>query len=358
MRVMEIVTLFGLGGAQSVVLNLSNSLAARGHAVSVVSSRGGATWALLDPRVRRVKLRSLKREISPLWDIVASLQILKAFRMARPDVVHLHSSKAATLARLVLFPYRRRLVYTVHGFDTILRANRRFLLLERILSRATGMIVAVSEYDKLNLLRERIRKVVRIYNGIDSRAPEAPSQLLRDLQRLAKPYAFVVMTIARMAAPKRFDLFVRVAAKLELESMLFVWIGGEADARGIPRNVLCCREEGDASGLLEIADLFLLLSDYEGLPILILEALRAGVPIVASCVGGIPEILNGTNGSVCQNVVEDIVRQITHYARNRAAHAAARKDARATLWAKFRLDSMVDQYEGLFRKLLPAGREM
>jgi len=164
-KIFQIVTLSELGGAQAVVANLSNVLA-KEHDVTVIAGEGdGKLFELLNANIRHIKLNSLKRKISPLNEIRTIVSFLFLGRKYKPDIVHLHSSKAGILGRLV-FP-KNKIVYTVHGFDSIRLAYRKYLHIEKRLQNNCKAIVAVSHYDEKNLVAEGVVKNVKcIYNGI------------------------------------------------------------------------------------------------------------------------------------------------------------------------------------------------
>jgi glycosyltransferase involved in cell wall biosynthesis len=165
MKIFQVVTLSELGGAQTVVVNLSNALA-KEHEVIVITGEGnGKMCQLLDKRIQTAKIECLKRKISPLNDLLTILVFCRLYLKYKPDIIHLHSSKAGILGRLV-FP-KRKMIYTVHGFDSIRLAYRRYLPIERFLQNRCKAIVAVSHYDVENLKAEHINNNVRcVYNGI------------------------------------------------------------------------------------------------------------------------------------------------------------------------------------------------
>jgi glycosyltransferase involved in cell wall biosynthesis len=165
MKILQIVTLSELGGAQSVVAGLSNALA-RDHKVIVIAGEGdGKMFQMLENNIERIKLNRLRRKISPLNDLLTIFSFLKLYMKYKPDIVHLHSSKTGILGRLV-FP-KNKTVYTVHGFDSIRLAYRKYLPIERFLQNRCKAVVAVSRYDERNLKDEHITHNVRcVYNGL------------------------------------------------------------------------------------------------------------------------------------------------------------------------------------------------
>jgi glycosyltransferase involved in cell wall biosynthesis len=165
MKIFQIVTLSDLGGAQSVVVNLSNALSKK-HEVIVIAGEGdGKMFQMLNSSIKYFKLNSLKREISPINEIRTICSFYQLYLKYKPNVIHLHSSKAGILGRLV-FP-KNKVIYTVHGFDSIRLAYRKYLPVERFLQNRCKAIVAVSHYDEKNLRLEQITHNVKcVYNGI------------------------------------------------------------------------------------------------------------------------------------------------------------------------------------------------
>jgi glycosyltransferase involved in cell wall biosynthesis len=358
MRILHLITNAELGGAQSVVRELSRWALARGHEVAVASQAEGPLWGSLDASVARLPLSRMVKELSPLDDLLVFAQVRRAIRSFRPDILHLHSSKAGVLGRLAAGSMRARTVYTVHGFDTILKAHRAFLPLERLLQRLCGAIVAVSEYDARNLEANGISRNVRVIrNGVRDRGGLAPSDAgaARAIEA-ARARGGVVLSIARLAAPKRFDLFCRVAGLLPGNT--FFWIGNEAEpgASALPPNVRMLGSLSDAGDYAKLADLLVLFSDYEGMPMSILEALSCGTPVVASRVGGVGEVLDGECGEAVPNEAGAAAAAVARYLpggdRHRGATGAYRAAARRRYEELFSVESMASAYEHIYEELI------
>ena len=117
MKILHIITKSELGGAQSVLTSIVNALCAE-HEVTVIAGEGdGKMFDAIDDRVRKIHYSHLQRAVSLYHDTKALFYLWKLNRKLRPDIIHLHSSKAGLLGRLV-FP-KQKIVYTIHGFDSI-----------------------------------------------------------------------------------------------------------------------------------------------------------------------------------------------------------------------------------------------
>jgi glycosyltransferase involved in cell wall biosynthesis len=299
MRILQVVTRSETGGGQSVVANLAAELYARGHEVAIASGPegGGEAWLGLDKGIELFDIKGLVRDISPLNELRAVGSLGGLYRSYRPDIVHLHTSKAGFLGRLAPGFPKDKIVYTMHGYFQLRDINRKFLLVDKALRKLCGAVVAVSRNDE-RLMDEDGYRSVYVANGIPdlrgrARPPAGMALRLKEIRERGLP---VVMVIARDANFKRLDLAREAARRLEGRALL-VWIGGEPEADD-PPSFLALGECPQASACLEFADIYLQPSNHEGLSMALLEALCAGLPCVASSVGGNLETLgldpNGT----------------------------------------------------------------
>lgn len=350
MKILHVVTLSELGGSQSIIVNLATESIADGHEVMVAASAGGDLWHILPDQVLQWPIQTLQRNISPLNDLRTYLELKRIFREFSPDVVHLHSSKIGFLGRLA-FP-SHKIIYTVHGFDSVRVAYRRFLFFEKVLQHRARYIVTVSKYDRDNLLTEGISKnVVCIYNGVSdykTQAKIAPPPLAT-LSKIDGH--FTVICIARLAPPKNFALFCEIAQSLNGQRVEFYWVGNKEQPTNLPENVHCLGEFPNAHLLIPEADLFLLPTEYEGMPVSILESLCYGVPALASDVGGISEILDGNNGFALKNRVEEFRGAILSYVHSFDTYKKARANARKSYLRSFTTSQMYEAYLALYESV-------
>ncbi len=345
---MLVITRSELGGAQSVVVQLANRLCLTHDVVLVAGEGDGKMWEMVDRRVVRENALHLQRALSLKNDLLAAIELRKIYIRHRPDVVHLHSSKAGTLGRLIL-PSRKTL-YTVHGFDSVRVAFRKFLPVERILQHRTRAVVGVSNYDRHNMLSEGITKrVSTIYNGI--KRPDTST--IAEVEHFNR-YDKVVLTIARTDPPKQPQLFIDVARLLPEYG--FVWIGNQHDMSEfgtLPENCHFIGNIVNAGAYCSKADLFMLPSNYEGLPMVIIEAMSFGKPVVASNVGGISEIVrNDTNGYVVENTPEAFAARIKEILEDKMIYDSFSKASLEIFNAKLTVDKMVNGYLSIYQSLL------
>lgn len=306
MTVLHVVEALETGTARHV-LDLVSRVDVR-HVVAAPARRvGGRTDPRLVDRlrgagadVRRVEMR--RSPASPR-NLAAVAAVRRIADDVGADVVHGHSSIGGVVARLAAG--RRPCVYTPNGLAPGLVA----LAVERALRRRTARLVAVSPSERDEAVRRRLadaERIVVIPNGIDAAVPPRPSPSLRDLVGVPADQP-LVGSIGRLVDQKApldlVDAWTRVA--VAEPSARFVLVGdgplaAEVDERAGALGDRFTRLPflTDADAHLTDLDVFALASRFEGAPYVVLEALRGGVPVVATAVTGTKDLLAGGVGSL------------------------------------------------------------
>lgn len=350
MRIFQVITVSEYGGAQSVVANLVKSLSPD-HEVFILYGGDGEAWSTLGDNFTRIKLNKHRKDIS-FKDIFLLFKLYYYRFKYKPDIVHLHSSKMGVLGRIAFS--RKKIVLTLHGFDSARKAYRKYLFVEKFLKNRASRIIAVSQYDVDAMREEGIYKnVTRIYNGVPDLSTElscTSAPIIQKLKEIQQAYKKTIMCISRISKQKKFDLFLEIAR--EMPEYAFVWIGNKNEVVDVPSNVFCLGEVSSAQSYLKYADLFILPSNYEGLPISLLEALSFGVPVVASSVGGITEVLNGENGFAVENEVESFKNKINYILQDEGRLKTMSLSARESYLANFTIDKMSDKYLSVFNEIV------
>ena len=339
MRILQVITLCELGGAQTVVVNLANKLSEHNEIIVVAGEGDGKMWTMLSPAVKIEFCPHLQRAISPKADFLAAIELRRLYRKYKPDIIHLHSSKAGILGRVV-FP-TNKVVYTVHGFDSVRVAFRKFLPVERLMQHFCRAVVGVSEYDRRNLISEGItRNVSTVYNGI----VRPDTSMMQSIPELEK-YAKTILCIARVFPPKEPALFVETARLLPEYG--FIWIGNQRDITefDLPLNCHFVGNIPNAGAYCSRADLFMLPSNYEGLPMVIIEAMSFGKPVVASNVGGVSEIVgNGKNGYTLDNKAELFAEKIRYILSDEMRYKVFSAKSLEMFNTRLTIENMVNGY--------------
>lgn len=294
-----LVTLGEVGGAQGYVASLLPALA--GEYDVVVGAHGGAFVREAAERsgIEFVHLEQLRRPISPWRDLRSFAELYRLLRRQRPDVLHASSSKAGVIGRLAAVAARVPVrVFTVHGWAFSAHsgaASALYRWADRIAGRATTATICVSQRERADGLRARTCRADRtvvIPNGVEVDAyPQA--SLERAVPRL--------IAVGRLAAPKDWSTLLSALTSLDSEAFAELAIVGDGPERERVEDELARRslegrvrllgERDDVPRLLAEADVFLLASRSEGLPLSVIEAMAAGLPIVASDVGGLKELV-------------------------------------------------------------------
>ncbi|WP_395692775.1 glycosyltransferase [Nocardioides sp.] len=354
MRVLGVVAEMGSGGAEAVVHDLALRLPEHGDEVLVASDGGWRADALAAAGVtiRRVPLRdpgpvALERSAAAVRRLLATW---------RPDVVHAHNVRASLAARLAQVGRRRvPVVSTVHGL-----ADDRYAAAARLLRRCSDLVVAVSPDVRDRLLQAGLDpgRVAVIENAVPPPGP-ATGDVRAELGLL--PGTPLVVCAARLAAPKRVDLLVDAWPEVPAAAHLLVAGDGPdrpalearaARSAARPR-ITFLGDRADVGRLLAAADVVVLASDREGLPMVVLEAMAAGRPVVASAVGGLPALA----GTGCLELVPPgdagalaaAVRALLADPARRARTGAA---ARAVVERRFSSVRMVDDYRSVYQNVV------
>ena len=296
-----------LGGAHIHLLDLACHAQSLGHNVEVLVGGNGLYATLLrEKKLRVLNLRYLARPIRPLLDLLAVFECWRALRRFKPDIVHVHSTKAGFVGRVAAKLAGLPVVFTAHGWaftEGIAERSRRLaVFLEKRAARLSDAIICVSEYDRQLALRLGVGNeslITRIHNGV----PEVPPDQ-RSIGSISGPVR--VVCVARLDAQKEHVLLLEAMATIDKLPWVLQLIGDgpltfvvqkRARDLGVADRVEFSGLCNDVPSRLAAADVFVLASAWEGLPLSILEAMRAGLPVVASDVGGVAESVDdGVSG--------------------------------------------------------------
>lgn len=332
-RVVHVLTRTNIGGPSVMLVDLLEGLdASRTHQTVV---RGPAVASEGDYLAGRhvsaevITLGGLRRSIGLIDEARSLFTLVRTLRRLRPDVVHTHMAKAGVLGRLAgvlaRVPVR---VHTFHGhllhgyFSA--PVTRLFVVIERLLGRLTTFALVVGESTRRDLL------TARIVRRDDSAAILPPAKPMhRHDKRAARaqlglaPDGVVVGFVGRLTGIKRPDKFLAIAEAIPEAHFALVGNGPLADevrakAAALP-NVTMLDFNDDVSLVLSALDVVALTSDNEGVPLSLIEAASAGVPVVTADVGSVREIVtDSVTGFVASDAqLTDLVRRLVRDAELR-----------------------------------------
>lgn len=316
--ILHVITRLSLGGSAVNTLDSASAAARAGYRTIVAVGR--PEGEIETPEIpasegcRLELISGLKRNPSPLWDLLAWFQILRVIRRYRPDIVHTHTSKAGFLGRLAAFVAGTPVViHTPHGHVFYAYHGRiltaLFVLLERFAALVTDYLVFLTEGEAREHWARGIgrpEKAVTIPSGVDLEALTrcAPSREQARRWLGWSSGSRVVLGIGRLVRVKGFDLALRALAEalgrepaLDLRLVL-VGEGPEREALaglaaelGIARQVCFVGASSEVPLYLAASDLLVAPSRNEGQGRALVEAMAMGLPVVATRVGGIPSVL-------------------------------------------------------------------
>ncbi|MCX7786471.1 MAG: glycosyltransferase family 4 protein [Spirochaetes bacterium] len=307
-----------IGGAQIHVRDMALRLLPDGHRVSVLTgSEGPLTDILQDAGVDVRILPHLVRPMNPLKDVLAILEARSHLRDLQPDLVSTHTAKAGLVGRVAAWSLGIPSIFTAHGwqFAEGISMFQRIIVesLERFTARISEKIITVSDYDRELALSRKVvppEKLITIHNGM----PDVPNELVRWLSHpdenlgtpteLGSPVRLIM--VARLQPQKDHPTLFRALSELKDRNWTLELVGDGPDREslqilagemGIADRVIFAGQRLDVPERLRKADIFVLATRWEGFPRSILEAMRAGLPVVATDVGGCREsVVDGETG--------------------------------------------------------------
>ncbi len=381
-HVMLVITKGEAGGAQSHVLALCQALQTRVTFTVVIG--GPVAESVLGRELSALGIRvhplpEMVESLNPLrlWPAVQQLTNLIATH--KPDLVHAHSAIAGVAARIAGKRAQIPVVYTVHGFgfkpEVPLLRRTAASLAERMLAHWTAQMICVSRHERdlayaLPIDAERVNVIA---NGIARRqAAQAPTHgegetdetigtvdTAQSTHSAAPPSLIMV---ARMKSPKRHDLLLQALAKVRnaLGKELPVTLAGDGPlhaahlALAQSLNLKCITWAGDVNNVSELLtqhDVFVLLSDHEGMPITVLEAMRAGLCVLASDLPGIQEqISQNQEGLLVANTADAVAEQLIRLTREPHLRKRLGRAAQQRFDTTFTAERMADQVLQVYRQ--------
>jgi sugar transferase (PEP-CTERM/EpsH1 system associated) len=363
-HIAHIVYSLQIGGLEELVLNLVRKMDRSRYQLSVIVLRTDGPLSLEMEKLG-ITVHRLHGEEGFSWALIRRLAAL--LRQEKVDAVHTHDLGPFIYGGLAsLWNLNRNIFHTEHSY--LSQNSRRLRMFERVLGYYCRVIIADSR-DVAAMLIERqkipARKVVTILNGIDlDRFQNLDTTTIRNAMGI-KPNVFVVGTVGRLVPVKNQALLIKAFASFAAERSAELIIVGDGPERpgleslaaelGVASRVHFTGARRDIPAILASLDLFVLPSLSEGLSLTLLEAMAAVRPVIATRVGGNPEVINdGKNGLlVPSNNVETLRDAMCRVnGPNAAWRDAIASSGRRTVEEQFSLDYMVKAYVQLYDRYI------
>ena len=380
--ILYLITQSELGGAQKYVFDLAQGLRNEYNIQVGAGEQGENGEIALQLKKLGIPIYvvpHLKRAISPFNDLMALLEIITLIKKIKPDVIHLNSSKisiigsmSAAICSMLRVPCY--VIYTAHGwvFNEPMSPLKKicYKYAEKFTAVFKDKIICVSEYDRQVALKEKIapeHKLITIHNGIAAvdllTKEEARKELLGSRQQVAGSECIIIGTIGNLYRTKGFEYLLEAAnilkKSLPAACCLLPILGQGPERQNLEKlikkyqledRILLAGRIDDAKELLPAFDIYVCSSVKEGLSYTIIEAMQAGLPIVATCVGGNPELIkNEKTGLLVEAknpkiLAEAILKLINNKALAQRLGQEANKKARE----EFMLSKMINKTKTLY----------
>ena len=354
-KIAYIITRSDIGGAQNHLISLIKHFSQKYKLLLIVGSEGALTDVAEShgADVRVVKSLDSANFFSAIYEL------RKHLNLHQPDVVHTHSSLASLYGRIAAKMCNIKTVYTVHGWH-FANLNNPFkarcqIMVEFLLKRLTSQWIVVSLFDK---------DLGQQYKLFNKNAVECIPNGVPDLQsgqHVRKDTHFKLVFVGRASYQKNYLAAIEILEQSHKQVSLTIYTSGREVAELLTRVETSpakgrCEvivDANNAGSLLNQYDLMIVTSRYEGMPLSVLEGLRAGLPIVSTDVCGMKEIVRPENGYLVslENVV-DISKWVEMLRLDEGLRTAMSKASRALYEAQFTETDMLASVEYVYTRLL------
>jgi glycosyltransferase involved in cell wall biosynthesis len=372
-KVMQVIARMNVGGPAVLVADLMRNLDHQRFSTVLVTGYCDENESdyldIAAQDVAAVRISGLGRSVSPLKDFGAFFILIKEIRKFRPDVIHTHTAKAGVLGRLaglIARPQAKR-VHTFHGhllhgyFSS--GKTRLVILLEKLLGFITYRFIAIGNIVKNDLVGAGIAhdsKFEVIYPGLQDldKHRQTDAQTALGLDR-GKKYLVFVGRLTKIKRPERLLDLARSLKDKHPECWLLIAGAGEllealsakAEKEGLPITFLGWRK--DIGVILSASDIAVLCSDNEGIPLTLIQASQAGLPIVSTDVGSVSDIVvNGHTGLLTDVSSKGFIKGVLSLLDDPSLGQRFGKAAQERAREFFSSRTMVEHHERLYLQSL------
>jgi glycosyltransferase involved in cell wall biosynthesis len=367
-KILFVITKSVWGGAQKYVYDIATHLPGdRYEPIVALGGDGPLAQKLKKASISVYHIRNFQRSINPLKDLFAYAELVRLIWHTRPAIVHANSSKAGGLAGLAAWSCQLlgraplRIIFTAHGWAFHESRPRWQIAIIKASSKLTSAladtVITVSDYDRSAAMYLKIapeHKLITIHSGLAATAFLERSEAQKEL--LGTKKQFLIGTLAEWTSNKGLSFLLKAVPHIirQEPQAVFCLIGwGEeekalreqAHTLGIEKYVYFINGKPEAARYLKAFDIFVLPSLKEGLPYTILEAGAAGLPVIATRVGGIPEIIQDNyNGLLISPASEtELARAIVRLTKNNEERQHLAATLQKTIEHKFQFTTFIKE---------------
>ncbi|MCI9572759.1 MAG: glycosyltransferase family 4 protein [Lachnospiraceae bacterium] len=351
-KILFVVEAMG-GGVFTYIVELANELVNRydmyiAYAVRRQTPENYKEY--FDKRITLIKVDSFVRSINLGKDLKSVVEIKRIANQIKPDLIHLHSSKAGVVGRLVFNGNKTPMFYTPHGYSFLMEDYKplkriMFRMIEKICAQKSCITISCSFGEHQETLK-LTKHAVYVNNGININEID---KLINETAEIE--HTFTVYTLGRICYQKNPEMFNLIAESMP--EINFVWIGdGEMRNQLTAANIriIGWTERLTALKLALNADVFLLTSRWEGLPVSLLESMyMKKVCVVSNAIGNRDVIKDKKNGYVCSRI-EDYIEAIKYIRQNRTQSIV--ENAYQNVLAEYNTKVMAERYSYIYEEKL------
>ncbi len=363
--VLQVIARLNLGGTAKYLITLNEGLNKAGIK-SIVATGYVQTGEIEDPGVKKLKpirIKHLGRKISPLNDYRAMIELRKVILQVRPDIIHSHTFKAGLITRVQrnkieqILGKKIKFIHTFHGHlfdDPQFNGSKALVIsiIEKYLSKKSDQLITVGEKVKKDLERRGIvgkKKSLSIPPAVLSLKLIGKESALKKF-KIKDKKRFRVLWLARVTGVKNPHKVIALARSLP--GVDFYMAGGGDLLNKIkvkaPKNLKVLGWQ-DAKEVLPIADIFLSTSENEGIPIAMIEAQLAGIPIVTTDVGSVSEVvIDHKTGFLCDGSEKQLIGRIKKLEQDRKLRSNFSKNAKSLALKKFSTSLFINAHKKMY----------
>lgn len=371
-KIVHVVTRMNTGGVAVLISELVAGLDPEQHEVHLITGRCApdeedyikARGLALD----EISIPFMRRSLSPYSDFRSFLSLLRHLRQLKPDIVHTHTSKAGLLGRIAakLAVPNAKIVHTFHGhllhgyFSK--NATRFLTVTEHLLGKISDVLISMGNEVKQDLLNSKIGdpgQFVVAFPGVRSSQPNLNNPNVNDFKN-NHTNQMIFTFVGRVSPIKRCDRILELASMKEINDagIHFLIIGDgelrsqlESQSVGLP--ITFVGWESNIEDWLAVSDVAILLSDNEAVPLAMIEAGFAGLPVVATNVGSMADVVrNMENGFLVGLKTDEIAEKVLLLAKNDSLRLQMGLTGKALASDRFSVEAMISMHQEIYSKLM------